>query len=275
MRMDFPDDRLRLIFTCCHPALNREAQVALTLRTLGGLTTPEIARAFLLPRRRWRSGWCAPNEKSRRPASRTTCPAERLPERLAAVQAVIYLIFNEGYAASSGDALVRGDLCAEAIRLGRHAVRTAARARRRTPGLLALMLLQRFAARGAQGRGRLLVTLEEQDRSLWDGARLPKGWRWWNARCALAGRGPISCRRRSPRCTPRRATRRRPIGRRLPALYARSAGAESFARGGAQPRGRGGHERGPEEGLQRMAALSGSWTDIICSTRRAPTFCAA
>src|SRR5438445_5810976 len=118
--MSFPDDRLRLIFTCCHPALDVEAQVALTLRTLGGLATPDIARAFLVP-----EATLAPRlVRAKRKIQEARIPYEvppqdRLPERLAAVQAVIYLVFNEGYTASSGTELVRNDLCAEAIRLGR------------------------------------------------------------------------------------------------------------------------------------------------------------
>jgi RNA polymerase sigma-70 factor (ECF subfamily) len=118
--MSFPDDRLRLIFTCCHPALNIQAQVALTLRTLGGLTTPEIAKAFLLPEPTLAQRLVRAKRKiqeARIPYE--VPPQDRLPERLEAVQAVIYLIFNEGYVASSGNALVRNDLCLEAIRLGR------------------------------------------------------------------------------------------------------------------------------------------------------------
>src|SRR5262249_54990461 len=118
--MEYSDDRLRLIFTCCHPALGREAQVALTLRTLGGLTTSEIAHAFLLPERTLAQRLVRAKSKIRMAGIPYEVPAlELLGERLAAVQAVIYLIFNEGYAATAGHSLVRKDLCAEAIRLGR------------------------------------------------------------------------------------------------------------------------------------------------------------
>ena len=116
--MDFPDDRLRLIFTCCHPAINQDAQVALTLRTLGGLSTPEIARAFLVPEATLAQRLVRAKRKiSEARIPYQVPPPERLPERLEAAQAVIYLIFNEGYVASSGTGLVRHDLCAEAIRL--------------------------------------------------------------------------------------------------------------------------------------------------------------
>jgi RNA polymerase sigma-70 factor (ECF subfamily) len=114
------DDRLRLIFTCCHPALNQEAAIALTLRTLGGLTTPEIARAFLLPEPTLAQRLVRAKRKIQQARIPYEIPSpDRMPERLSAVQAVLYLIFNEGYSASSGDSLVRRELCAEAIRLAR------------------------------------------------------------------------------------------------------------------------------------------------------------
>src|SRR5215469_8914800 len=118
--MEFPDDRLRLIFTCCHPAINVDAQIALTLRTLGGLSTPEIAKAFLLPEPTLAQRLVRAKRKIQDACIPYEVPSQRhLPGRLAAVQAVIYLIFNEGYSASSGLELVRQNLCAEAIRLGR------------------------------------------------------------------------------------------------------------------------------------------------------------
>src|SRR5438094_1050824 len=118
--MNFPDDRLRLIFTCCHPALNQEGQVALTLRTLGGLSTPEIAKAFLLPEPTLAQRLVRAKRKIQEAhIPYEVPPPERLPERLTSVQTVVYLIFNEGYVATAGDQLVRTDLCAEAIRLGR------------------------------------------------------------------------------------------------------------------------------------------------------------
>jgi RNA polymerase sigma-70 factor (ECF subfamily) len=175
--MSFPDDRLRLIFTCCHPALNTEAQIALTLRTLGGLTTPEIARAFLMPESTLAQRLVRAKRKihdARIPYE--IPPPQALPERLASVQTVVYLVFNEGYAATAGDSLVRRELCAEAIRLGR----TLCQLLPEHPenlGLLALMLLHdsRCDARvNSQGE---LAPLEEQDRSLWHRDQIEEGAR--------------------------------------------------------------------------------------------------
>jgi RNA polymerase sigma-70 factor (ECF subfamily) len=172
--MSLPDDRLRLIFTCCHPALNLDAQVALTLRTLGGLTTSEIAKAFLLPEAALAQRLVRAKRKIREAGiPYEVPPQERLRERVTAVQAVIYLIFNEGYAASTDGALVRNDLCAEAIRLGRLLCELLPRDAE-SLGLLALMLLQ-HSRRDARVINGELVTLEDQDRSRWDRGAIAEG----------------------------------------------------------------------------------------------------
>ena len=187
--VEYPDDRLRLIFTCCHPSLAREAQVALTLRTLGGLTTREIAHAFLLPETTMAQRLVRAKQKIRLARIPYEIPPlERIADRLAAVQAVIYLIFNEGYAASAGDNLVRDDLCAEAIRLGR-VLCDLLPDQPENIGLLALMLLHdsRRHAR-VNDRGEL-VTLEEQDRSLWDRGEIEEGVRFLENALAMGGAG--------------------------------------------------------------------------------------
>jgi len=172
----FPDERLELIFTCCHPALAVEAQVALTLRTLGGLTTTEIARAFLLPEPTLAQRLVRAKSKIRLARIPYEVPSfEILGERLAAVQAVIYLVFNEGYSATAGDSLVRRDLCAEAIRLGR--VLCELSNEPENVGLLALMLLQDSRRNARMNERGELVTLEEQARSFWDRREIEEGLR--------------------------------------------------------------------------------------------------
>jgi len=173
--VDYPDDRLRLIFTCCHPSLNQEARVALTLRTLGGLTTTEIARAFLLPETTLAQRLVRAKSKIRVAGiPYEVPPVEVLPERLASVQAVIYLIFNEGYSSTAGVGLIRNDLCAEAIRLGR-VLSQLSTDEPENLGLLALMLLQDSRRNARLNEHGELVTLEEQDRSLWDRNEITEG----------------------------------------------------------------------------------------------------
>lgn len=186
---DIPDERLRLIFTCCNPALNQPAQVALTLRTLCGLSTREIARAFLVPETTMAQRLVRAKNKIRTAGIPYQIPdATQLPDRLQAVRETIYLIFNEGYAATEGEQHVRAELCAEAVRLGRLLLQLLPDAE--TGGLLALMLLhdsRRNARRNVAGH---LVPLEDQERAAWDTSRIEEGTRLLHASLARNRPGP-------------------------------------------------------------------------------------
>jgi RNA polymerase sigma-70 factor (ECF subfamily) len=184
----FGDDRLRLLFTCCHPALAPEAQVALTLHTLCGLATPEIARAFLVPTPTMAQRLVRAKSKIRgAKIPYEVPPPASIPERLDAVMATIYLVFNEGYAATSGDALVRRDLCAEAIRLGRLLCELMPD-EREPRGLLALMLLHDSRSETRTSESGDLVLLEDQDRARWHRAQIDEALPL--VELALRGGGP-------------------------------------------------------------------------------------
>jgi RNA polymerase sigma-70 factor (ECF subfamily) len=185
-----PADRLRLIFTCCHPALALEARVALTLRTLGGLTTEEIARGFLVSDTAMYQRLVRAKRKIALAHIPYRVPTdEDLPERLGGVLAVLYLIFNEGWSASGGDRLVRGELCNEAIRLTRDLQRLMPD-EAEVMGLLALMLLHDSRREARMDRFGALVALEDQDRSLWDRGRIREGERLLEAALARGTAGP-------------------------------------------------------------------------------------
>jgi RNA polymerase sigma-70 factor (ECF subfamily) len=180
-----PDDRLQLMFTCCHPALPIEARVALTLRTLAGLTTPEIARAFLVDEKAMAQRLVRAKKKIRNAGIPYRVPPARLlPERTTGVLAVLYLMFNEGYSASTGASLIRQSLSAEAIRLARVLVELLPD-EPEARGLLALMLLHDARREGRVDMNGDMITLEEQDRSRWDRATIDEA-----VRLIQPGRGP-------------------------------------------------------------------------------------
>jgi RNA polymerase sigma-70 factor (ECF subfamily) len=189
-RPEIEDDRLRLLFTCCHPALAADARTALALRTLGGLTTREIARAFVEPEATTAQRLVRAKRKIREAGiPYEVPPRDRLPERTATVLGVLYLIFNEGYASTDAESLVRPDLMAEATRLARLAVELLPRDAE-ARGLLALMLVtdaRRAARVDAEGD---LVPLDEQDRSRWNSAQVAEGVRILDAALTMGTPGP-------------------------------------------------------------------------------------
>jgi len=185
-----PDERLRLVFTCCHPALSESARIALTLRTLGGLTTPEIARAFLVTEETMAQRLVRAKKKIRATKIPYEVPGpELLPNRLQSVLSVLYLIFNEGYAVTSGSALTRTDLCDEAIRLG-HMLTELMPDTSETRGLLALMLLHDARKEGRTDISGAMVPLIEQNRALWDKAQIDEGVRILKSALATGNPGP-------------------------------------------------------------------------------------
>jgi RNA polymerase sigma factor (sigma-70 family) len=221
---EIPDDRLRLIFTCCHPALPADSRVALTLRLVGGLTTAEIARAFLVPE---------PTIAQRLVRARRTIRDRRLPyevpegeelgARLPAVLAVLYLIFNEGYAAHTGDVLVRHELCEEAIRLGGMLAELMPGAPE-VLGLLALMELQASRAAARTDADGDLVLLADQDRSRWDRARIDRGLAWLDRAGRTERPGPYQLQAAVAACHARSASWEATDWTRIVQLYGVLAG---------------------------------------------------
>ncbi len=200
------DDRLRLMFTCCHPALALDAQVALTLRTLSGLTTAEIARAFIVPEPTMAQRLVRAKRKIRNAGiPYRVPPAHLLPERTVAILAVLYLLFNEGYAASSGTDLVRGQLCTEAIRLARLLVALMPD-EPEALGLLAIMLLHDSRRATRVDAAGALVPLEEQDRVRWDAEAITEGLALLDAALRRRRAGPYQVQAAIAACHARAAT---------------------------------------------------------------------
>jgi predicted RNA polymerase sigma factor len=218
-----PDDRLRLIFACCHPALPADSRVALTLRLVGGLTTVEIARAFLVPEPTIAQRLVRAKRTIRERGLVYEVPeGNELATRLPAVLAVVYLVFNEGYAAHTGDALLREDLCAEAIRLGSMLAELMP-AEPEVLGLLALMELQASRAAARADDAGQLVLLADQDRARWDRGRIDRGLGWLEHAGPIERAGPYQLQAAIAACHARAPSWEATDWLRIVALYERLA----------------------------------------------------
>ena len=265
-----PDDRLRLIFTCCHPALQMDARVALTLKTLGGLTTGEIARAFLVPEPTMAQRLVRAKRKIRQAAiPYRVPPGELLPERLPGVLAVLYLVFNEGYAATSGP-LVRTDLCDEAIRLGRLVV-TLMPDEPEVRGLLALMLLQHSRRDARTGPSGEMVLLEDQDRARWDHPMIDEGLAILDGALVARRPGPYQLQGAIAPSTPGRPDPRTRTGRRSPRSTTASSRPRPRPWWSSTARSRSRWPTVPSAASRSSRRWRSSSVTTTCSMPRAPT----